>query len=274
MIERDVEQQLKLFGLSIPRPRRGGEALRTALSVWSWLALAGVSLGGIVVQAPVAFATWRGDPSRKRAGRMVRDMAVIIAKLNPMWDFRIHGEVPDYEPGKTVVVSNHVSNSDAFLIAHLPWEMKWLGKSSLFKIPVVGWLMWLAGDVPVVRGTKSSVADAMEICKQHLERGMPVMIFPEGTRSADAELLPFKDGAFRLALETGADILPIAVAGTRNALPKHSWKFGYARGLVSVGTPISTKGMTLRDLQPLKANTREQIERLYADLTRELDQPA
>ena len=257
--------RLRLFGLSIPRPRRGAEAVRTALSVWSWLSLAGVSVGGLAFQAPIALAEWR-DPSRPRAGRMLRDMAVLIAKLNPMWDFRVHGELPDYEPGKTVVVSNHVSNSDAFLISHLPWEMKWLGKSSLFKIPVIGWLMWLAGDVPVVRGARGSVSEAMELCKEHLERGMPVMIFPEGTRSATGELLPFKDGAFRLAIDTGADILPIAVAGTRDALPKHSWRFGYARGLVAVGEPIPTAGLTPDDVDSLKAQTREQIERLHGTI--------
>jgi 1-acyl-sn-glycerol-3-phosphate acyltransferase len=259
------DSTLTLFGWQLRRPRRGAEALRTALSVWSWAALGTVAIGGLAVQIPVAVST-RDDPTRKRPGRLLRDMAVLIAKLNPMWDFRVHGELPDYVPGKTVVVSNHVSNSDAFLISHLPWEMKWLGKESLFRIPVIGWLMSLAGDVPVRRGARDSVKDAMVICKEHLERGMPVMIFPEGTRSARGELLPFKDGAFRLAIDSGADVLPVAVAGTRDALPKHSWRFGYARGLVAVGEPIATKGMTPRDVGRLKDETRARIQELYATI--------
>ena len=92
------------------------------------------------------------------------------------------------------------------------------------------------------------------------------MIFPEGTRSRTGELLPFRDGAFRLAIEAGAEVLPLAVAGTREALPKHSWRFGRARGVVVVGEPIATDGMTLEDLPTLKAQTRAAIEALYAEI--------
>jgi 1-acyl-sn-glycerol-3-phosphate acyltransferase len=254
-----------IFGRRFSGPDEGGDAVRTALSVWSWSALTGIVLGGFGLQLPLAIAS-ATDKTRRRPGRFARDLAVLFTKVNPMWDFHVYGDAPDYTPGKTVVVSNHVSNSDAFLISHLPWEMKWLGKSSLFKIPFVGWLLWLAGDVPVRRGARDSVKEAMDLCKEHLERGMPIMIFPEGTRSATGELLPFKDGAFRLAIETHADVLPVAVAGTRDALPKHSWKFGFARGLVTVGQPISTESMTMDDLETLKQRTRAQIEQLYANI--------
>jgi 1-acyl-sn-glycerol-3-phosphate acyltransferase len=144
--------------------------------------------------------------------------------------------------------------------------MKFLGKQVLFYIPFVGWLMWLAGDVPVKRGKKNSIVEAMEVCKGHLYRGMPVMFFPEGTRSQSGELLPFKSGAFRLAIETGADILPIAVAGTRDALPKHSWKFGFARGLVRVGQPISTQGLGLDDVDALKEQARSSVAAMYEEI--------
>jgi 1-acyl-sn-glycerol-3-phosphate acyltransferase len=165
-----------------------------------------------------------------------------------------------------VVVSNHESNADPFIISLLPWEMKWLGKASLFKIPFVGWSMWLAGDIPVRRGEKDSAQEAMNTCARWLDKGMPIMIFPEGTRSKTDELLPFKDGAFRLAIEKGADVLPMAVSGTRRALPKHSWRFATSRALVTVGTPISTQGMTLDDVERLKNMAREQILALRASL--------
>ncbi len=95
---------------------------------------------------------------------------------------------------------------------------------------------------------------------------MPVMIFPEGTRSRTGELLPFKDGAFRLAIQNGADVLPVAVAGTRTALPKHSWRFGFSKGLVKVGKPISTTNMKRQDLEPLKQAAREQIEQMCKEI--------
>ena len=258
-------EELTVLGVTIPAPPVGREAMRTVLSAWTWSMVGAVAIGGFVVQAPLALATY-SDKTKRVPGRFLRDLALVIAQLNPMWDFRVHGDLGDYSPGKTVVIANHVSNSDAFLISHLPWEMKWLGKKSLFKIPIFGWLMALAGDVPVKRGTKDSIIEAMQLCREQLERGMPVMIFPEGTRSASGELLPFKDGAFRLAIESGADILPIAVAGTRSALPKHSWKFGFSRGLVTVGKPISTAGLTLDDVDDVKQQARSQIEAMYAEI--------
>ena len=104
----------------------------------------------------------------------------------------------------------------------------------------------------------------MARCGEYLDRGMPVMIFPEGTRSRSEDLLPFKDGAFRLAIEHGAPILPVAVAGTSRALPKHDWRFGRSRALVSVGEPIPTRGMTLADVDRLKDLARERIAALLA----------
>lgn len=239
---------------------------RALASLWTWGCLAGTAIGGFGLQLPLALATLPFDRRRRLVGRFYHQLGVTVARLNPLWDFRLHGELPHYIPTRTVVVSNHVSNSDAFLISFLPWEMKWLGKASLFKIPFVGWGMWLAGDIPVVRGARDSIHDAMARCRDYLEMGMPVMIFPEGTRSKDGALLPFKDGAFRLAIEAQADVLPIAVAGTRRALPKHSWLFGKARAHVTVGQPISTRGMTLDDVDLLKATARAQIERLAASL--------
>lgn len=228
--------------------------------------LGAIAVAGFGVQLPLAVATAPFDRARRAPGTLLRRLGRLIAQLNPMWDFRVHGELPDYVPSKTVVISNHVSNSDVFLMCHLPWEMKFLGKQVLFYIPFVGWLMWLAGDVPVKRGKKNSIAIAMDQCKAHLHRGMPVMFFPEGTRSQTGELLPFKSGAFRLAIETGADILPIAVAGTRDALPKHSWKFGFARGLVKVGQPIPTSQLGIDDVDMLKEQARAAVQAMYSEI--------
>lgn len=240
--------------------------MNALLSIWTWLEIALMSLVGFCIQLVLAVFTWPFDRRRVITGRCLRLVAVVSSKLTPYWRFGVHGPLPRPRPSRTVVVSNHESNADPFLISHLPWEMKWLGKASLFKIPVVGWSMWLAGDIPVTRGDQESAKGAMTRCARWLEKGMPVMIFPEGTRSKTEELLPFKDGAFRLAIELGADVLPLAVSGTRRALPKHSWRFARARGLVTVGTPISTQGMTQSDVERLKAMAREQILALRASL--------
>ncbi len=205
------------------------------------------------------------DRRRALIGRTFRLSGVIASKLNPFWNFQVEGEVPP-APRRVVCVSNHESNADPFLISFLPWEMKWLGKKNLFYVPIVGWSMYLAGDVPVMRGSKTSGQDALDQCRRWLEREMPVMIFPEGTRSKTGDLLPFKDGAFRLAIEAKADVWPLAVFGTRDALPKGSWKFGRAQGRVKVGRPISTAGMTSSDVERLREAARAEVERLRREL--------
>ncbi|NPC70249.1 1-acyl-sn-glycerol-3-phosphate acyltransferase [Corallococcus sp. AB004] len=240
--------------------------MNALLSIWTWLEVALVALVGFFIQLTLFILTFLFDKRRYVAGRCFRLVGVTAAKLTPFWRFGVHGNVPDRVAPNTVVVSNHESNADCFLISFLPWEMKWLGKRSLFKVPVVGWMMSLAGDVSVERGDRDSATGAMARCKEWMLKGMPVMIFPEGTRSKTDELLPFKDGAFRLAIEMQADVLPLAVSGTRLALPKHSWRFATSRGLVTVGTPISTKGMTMDDVESLKNQARAQIEALRASL--------
>ncbi len=235
-------------------------------SIWTWFEIGVLTIGGFFVQLLLWVLTVPFDHRRAVVGRAFRLVGVNSARLTPLWRFSVSGPLPERSPRKTVVVSNHESNLDPFLISLLPWEMKWLSKAVLFKVPFVGWSMWLAGDVGIKRGVSSSAADAMKDCARWLERGMPVMIFPEGTRSKTPELLPFKDGAFRLAIETGAELLPIAIHGTRTALPKHSWRFGRSNAQVTVGKAISTEGMTLADVERLKAEARAQIEGLRAEL--------
>lgn len=235
--------------------------MNALLSVWTWLEIGLVALLGFLVQGLLALVTLPFDRRRLVVGRVFRLVGVVAARLTPFWHFGVVGPLPK-AVGRTVVVSNHESHADPFLISHLPWEMKWLGKASLFRIPVVGWMMWLAGDVPVQRGDSASGKGAMAKCASWLERGVPVMMFPEGTRGTEEALLPFKDGAFRLAIETGADILPVAVSGTRTALPKHSWRFQKSEARVTVGTALSTKGLTLADVETLKASARVQVEGL------------
>ena len=135
-------------------------------------------------------------------------------------DFACTGTMPADPRRPYVVVSNHESFVDILLISHLPWEMKWLSKAEMFRIPVLGWLLRLAGDIPVQRGFGPSAIEAIARCREALANRVSVMIFPEGTRSTTAELLPFKDGAFRLAIDAGVPILPLVVHGTVDRAPQ------------------------------------------------------
>ena len=241
-------------------------AVRALVVFLTWIQLALVASLGFFCVLAVWLVTRPFDKKRLLSGRMLRLVAASAAQTSLMWRFGIHGPLPARRPGKTVCVSNHCSHTDVFLISHVPWEMKWLAKKSLFKIPFIGWGMWLVGDVPVERSSPQAAKAALDECARWLAQGVPVMIFPEGTRSESSELLPFKDGAFRMAIQSGAEILPMAVAGTHDALPKHGAAPGFARGYLRVGDPISTEGMTLSDVPRLKAAVRQKILELRSEI--------
>ena len=244
--------------------------LQKALNAWAWVTLILAVIVGFFVVLTVFVVTWPFDRDRYLAGRTFRLVGTTAAWLNPLWRFSTDG-LRIRDPRRPyVAVSNHESYADIFLISHLPWEMKWLGKEQLFKIPFLGWMMWLAGDIPVRRGTRESIVAAMNDCRDKLKQRLSVMIFPEGTRTPDGALLPFKDGAFRLAIENSVPILPIVVAGTRRAMAKHTFQFQKTRAICRVLEPIETAELTLADLQVLKQRTRDAIaaakERLHTEL--------
>lgn len=198
------------------------------------------------------------DPTRRIAGRFLRFLAVFIAHTFRYWKVRVLGGWP---PGKDtyVVVSNHQSMLDIFLISHMPREMKWIAKESLFKIPWVGWMLRFSGDIPVKRGDPQSAQKVMARARWYLDHGMHVMIFPEGTRTRSGKLLPFKSGAFRLAIEAGVPVLPLAVSGTAEGMPADGPWVRPARPTARILEPISTAGMGPGDVVRLRDLARARI---------------
>ena len=165
----------------------------------------------------------RSDPTQRAPGRWMRRLGRTTSRLTPLWSFDIDGTPPaDIGHAGYVVVANHESQADPFLLSWLPFDMRWVAKEELFKPPVIGWAMRWGGDIPLRRGQAESVRAMMDECARSLAAGISIMMFPEGTRSRDGELLPFKDGAFSLAIRAQVPVLPIALAGTREMRPKHS----------------------------------------------------
>ncbi len=229
----------------------------TAASIWTWAVL-GL---GIVVTCPIIVAWrligWPFDRANYFGGRLFRLAGLWCVKLTPRWHFSVQGVVPSDPRHPYVVVANHESFADMLLLCHLPWEMKWLSKREITWIPILGWSMWGARDVGVRRGMARSARRAMADCQQRLARRVSVMIFPEGTRAPGDDLLPFKDGAFRLAIDAGVPILPLAIAGTRNAIARHDWRINPARAVVEILEPEPVEGVT--DVDVLKERVRHRI---------------
>jgi 1-acyl-sn-glycerol-3-phosphate acyltransferase len=201
------------------------------------------------VQAVLLAVTFPFDRNRAVAGRFLRFVGVGLSLCFPPWRVRVEGRWPG--AGPYVVVANHQSILDILLLSRLPREMKWVAKDSLFRIPWAGWMLRMAGDIPVRRGDAESGGEAMARARRYLARGMNVMIFPEGTRSTTAALLPFKAGAFRLAVEAGVPVLPVAVSGTGAGMPKGGPWVNPCRAVARILEPIPTADLDagrVRDL--------------------------
>ena len=141
--------------------------------------------------------------------------------MNPLWRSRVVGRGHLPWRGPAVIVANHLSLVDILVLHGLFRPFKWVSKASVFRLPFLGWNMWLNGYVPLERGSAESVRRMLARCAALLAQGNSVLLFPEGTRSADGRLQPFKDGAFRLAFQAGVPVIPVAVSGTHESLPKH-----------------------------------------------------
>src|SRR5512144_2624892 len=110
--------------------RQAATHMTALLSIWAWVEIALVVLLGFLVQTALFVVCLPFDRGRLVAGRTFRLVGVVAAKLNPFWRFGVVGPLPTRPPRRTVVVGNHESNADPFLVSFLPWEMKWLGKAS------------------------------------------------------------------------------------------------------------------------------------------------
>ncbi len=140
----------------------------------------------------------------------------------PVWSIKIIGRDKLKLKKNYVLVSNHQSQLDILVLYRLLFPYRWVSKASVFNLPFIGWNMILNGDIKLKRGDKTSIASMMAKCEAMLKRNISVFFFPEGTRSKDGRLGPFKPGAFILAKNAGVNIQPIVINNTRNALPKHS----------------------------------------------------
>jgi 1-acyl-sn-glycerol-3-phosphate acyltransferase len=236
---------------------------RAVLGLYTYAEFFGQMLAFLPVMA-ASSVRHRGDPTQRVPGRWMRRFGRSTSRATPIWKFTVEGQGPaDIDSRAYVVVANHESTADPFLLSFLPWDMRWVAKEELFKLPLIGWMMTFGGDIPLRRGERASVQTMMDECKRAIAGGISIMMFPEGTRSATGELGAFKDGAFQLAIDTGAPVLPLAVAGTRACRPKGSLWFGNARAIVRVLEPIETKG---HDVASLREEARRRIAKVLPDL--------
>jgi 1-acyl-sn-glycerol-3-phosphate acyltransferase len=162
-----------------------------------------------------------------------------------------------------VFCSNHQSNVDPpVLFEALHRRLHVLYKAEMSKLPILGTLLQLGGFIPVPRENREEAFKAIDRAAASVRSGNSFLIFPEGTRSRTAELLPFKKGGFVMAVRAQAPIVPVAVMGGRAAMHKGSWVVRPVLVTVRIGEPVETAGLTEDDRDRLIAIVRERIASL------------
>lgn len=233
--------------------------MRTTLrSLFTWTGIVLIVITALPTMAVVRL--FDRDPAHYRTGRLFRWFGGLVTYLNPAWHLHISGELPENPRRPFVVVSNHQSFGDIPVISRLPWEMKWIVKEELFQVPVFGWLMRMAGDIGVNRRDARSRAAVLPKARDYLKKRCSVMFFPEGTRSRDGRVLRFANGPFRLAVKAGVPVLPLAIEGTRGALPKGGWRFDTDCNIrLKVLAPVPTEDLDPDDADRLHDEVRRRI---------------
>lgn len=236
-------------------------AVLAAVSVAAWV---GISLSTVFWTAIIAVVwalhPWI-DPELRRAHRLCSCWGRTLVRMAPASGVRLLGleRIPAGRP--VIFMANHQSYVDVPALFFMPGQFKWMADEGLFRIPVFGWAMRMAGYVPVSRGDARAGVQALERAKQWLQRGISVFIFPEGTRSRTGVFGRFQMGGVRLAAESGVPVVPVVVTGTRQLLPRGSWIFRW-------GIPIEIRILPPMefpsDLHSARAQGRVLRERMWA----------
>ena len=158
-----------------------------------------------------------------------------------------------------IFMPNHVSNADPPAVAVLLPRVSILGKRQVFRVPILGQAMRCAEMVPVDRANPEAARAAVEEAVKILRRGLPFLVFPEGTRSRDGRLLPFKKGAFVLAIKAGVPIVPITILDSDRVIRKGEWAIHPGTIHIVVHDPIESAGYTLEQRDELLARVRAVI---------------
>ena len=185
--------------------------------------------------------------------------ARVVATITPI---RVVVEGAEHARGNQtyVVVSNHQSQYDILVIyGWLKLDLKWVMKMELRKIPAIGIGCEKAGHIFVERRNPKQAAEAINQALARLGEGVGLLFFPEGTRSPDGRLLPFKKGAFRTAVDQQIPLLPVTVSGTRDILPARSLRLFPGTARMIIHPAVDTRGLGVEHVEDLMARTRETI---------------
>ncbi len=218
-----------------------------------WVVLTTIFWGTIAII--ISFFTRTGNPVHIIARIWARGI-LYVSRIR----VRVKGLNQIDSSKSYVYMSNHQSNFDIpVLLAHLPVQFRWLAKAELFKIPLFGRAMQGAGYVKIDRFNQESAFQSIKEAAAKMKDGVSVMIFPEGTRSRDGRIRPFKKGGFIMAVDAGVPIVPIVLQGTWSIMEKSSLQINTGDVVMNLEKPIATTNYSRQNKDELIEAVRRVI---------------
>jgi 1-acyl-sn-glycerol-3-phosphate acyltransferase len=231
----------------------GIQKMIRTLYISIWVVLATFVLGLVVIV--LSFFVKSGKPMHKIARLWGRSILVVSRiKVTVEGLSNIDARRP------YIYMPNHQSNFDIpVLLGHLTVQFRWLAKAELFKIPIFGRAMRKAGYISIDRNNRRSAIESLQVAAEKIKQGVSVLIFPEGTRSRDGTIRPFKKGGFVTAIDSGVPIIPVIIQGTRAIMTKGKFRMNPGHIRMLIHEPIDTSGYTRETKEALMERVRRVI---------------
>ena len=188
----------------------------------------------------------------------------IIATFGVAIDVEGLENVPTHAP--VILMSNHQSQADiAAIVSSLPRSVnfRFVAKKELVRVPIFGQVLVASGHIIIDRGNRERAVASLHRAAERIRAGTSVIVFPEGTRSANGNLQAFKSGPFHLAVEAQVPIIPVTVSGSQRVTPKGQIRVERGRVKIVYGKPIPTRGVTIDERKLLEARVRDAIAQGY-----------
>jgi 1-acyl-sn-glycerol-3-phosphate acyltransferase len=200
--------------------------------------------------------TFSGDTSIWMARKLWSPVLLWVGGVKLL----VHGRDHIDTSKPAIYVSNHQSTIDIpVLFMAIPVNLRFVGKKELGYVPILGWYLVLAGYILIDRGNHRKAIASLEKAAQKIRKGTNIIVYPEGTRSPDGTVMPFKKGPFALAIKSGVPIIPVTIEGSGRVMPKNSWNAKPGTIEVMLGKPIDTTGYAENERERLMKDVRDVI---------------
>lgn len=246
-----------------PASNKGGFYVKAGKLLTLWIIIKSFYVTLHISVLAIYYSFSSSDP-RAACDRLLRWWSSKLLKFVKLSFKTVDPHKLEFEPNKPyIIMSNHSSLYDIPLIfMALPFaSIRMLTKKELFKVPVWGRGMRVGEFISIDRDNRKQAFRDLQEARKKMESGIVLWVAPEGTRSRTGQLLPFKKGAFMLALQTGATIIPVSIQGAYDVLPAKTSRFYLGRNVeVKIGCPIDASNYTKRDRERLMHEVRSQLE--------------